>query len=292
MVNWNYLETFVILSETLNFSEAARTLSTSQPVVSRHIRLLEHELGYPLFLRSTKQVALTKEGFELKLSLSPLVEELKRLLSEKKEAPKLLSGSLRVGSITEGGLMLLMPKIEKFLSQHPKLQIHVSFGSSASIIENVLKGKFDLGFVHEVPQQKSIQTVKVYNERPVLITDKKSAKDWRQRKVYQLIGYRENDTYLTDFLDLNFSKTERKKVLFGSSVSSHAAMIDLVARQRLMAVLPQSSIQQARAEGRIEVALEGKGSHGLYLLVHENGLLDKRKAALLEFLTKEFEPER
>ena len=53
---------FVSAARTKSFSASARELHITQQAVSRHIRLLEDELGYPLFFRNTQTVHLTRAG--------------------------------------------------------------------------------------------------------------------------------------------------------------------------------------------------------------------------------------
>ena len=70
---------FVSVARTLSFSTTARELMISQQAVSRHIRNLEEEIGYPLFLRNYQTVELTKAGEKLLTYFSQrdsLLEEL------------------------------------------------------------------------------------------------------------------------------------------------------------------------------------------------------------------------
>lgn len=64
-MNEQQLLAFLTVSRTLNFSAAARELYCTQPALSYQIRSLEKELGFPLFVRSTTQVALTDAGRRL-----------------------------------------------------------------------------------------------------------------------------------------------------------------------------------------------------------------------------------
>ena len=50
------------LAHTLNFSRAAENMFVSQPTLTYQIRLLEEEVGFPIFERSGKGVALTPAG--------------------------------------------------------------------------------------------------------------------------------------------------------------------------------------------------------------------------------------
>lgn len=57
-----HLRYFVAVAEHLNFSEAARKLSMSQPPLSQRIRELETQLGSPLFVREAGRIELSAEG--------------------------------------------------------------------------------------------------------------------------------------------------------------------------------------------------------------------------------------
>ena len=56
------LKYFIKTAETLNFSEAARSLYITQSTLSQQVRTLEDELGCPLFHRDSHSVVLTEYG--------------------------------------------------------------------------------------------------------------------------------------------------------------------------------------------------------------------------------------
>lgn len=58
----NYLREFVTLAQTCNYHEAADLLYITQPTLSKHIKVLEQELGRELFLRTSRKVVLTEFG--------------------------------------------------------------------------------------------------------------------------------------------------------------------------------------------------------------------------------------
>lgn len=289
MLNWNYLETFVALSESLSFSETAKLLNTAQPVISRQIKTLETNLGYALFLRSKKSVALSPEGLELKRKLGPLVEEIKRvLISDRPGLSSLFKINIRMGSMYEAGELLLLPKVSHFLEIHPESTVHLSLMSTPLVNDQVAKGLLDFGFVYELSDRKSVKSFPVTQDIPVMIANKKVASQWRKQDSYKFIGYRENDLYLKGFLDRHLSKAERGKVRYLSSVNSHKAIIDLVRKQNGMAVIPKTSAQQAVDKGYVEIVEQDKRPQTLYLVCHEQILIDKRKKAFLDYLVKAF----
>jgi DNA-binding transcriptional LysR family regulator len=61
-MNIDYFKEFITLAKLLNFTAAADTLNMTQPGLSRHIDLLEKELGVKLFHRDTHKAELTTAG--------------------------------------------------------------------------------------------------------------------------------------------------------------------------------------------------------------------------------------
>lgn len=288
MTNWNFLYTFVILAENLSFSETARILNTAQPVISRQIKILEEQFGTALFIRSKKRVELSSEGLALKLKLTPLVAEIRGILTAQKSPENLFRGKIRVGSVYEAGKVLLLPKISKFLNRWPENEMYLSLGSAPLILENIMKGSLDFGFVHRLSDRKSIRSFSVTVDTPVLIAEKTHAKSWRKDPVHRFVGYNEKDFYTQQFLSGNLSRQEQKKVRMMASVNSHEAIIQMVREHKMLAVIPQTSAQEALDRGHIEALLKDKSPHELYLVCHEQTLIDKGKLGFLNFLLKEF----
>lgn len=62
MITEQKVKSFLLLSEELNFSQTARRLYITQQALSAQISSLESDLGFPLFIRTTKSVRLTEAG--------------------------------------------------------------------------------------------------------------------------------------------------------------------------------------------------------------------------------------
>lgn len=94
MLDYRY-ETFMALTEDLNYTKAAKNLNLSQPAVTKHIQYLEDHLGVQLVTYKNRQLTITESGLYLKERIRDLEKESKRI----KEA---LSNRQEVKSITIG----------------------------------------------------------------------------------------------------------------------------------------------------------------------------------------------
>jgi len=116
------LRLFVRVARTRSFSAAGRELGLSQPSVSRLMAALEEEVGSALLTRSTRAVTLTEAGAEYLVR----VESILAALSEADHFARgtgELRGALRIAASLPFALREIIPRLDRFLSQHPDLRI-------------------------------------------------------------------------------------------------------------------------------------------------------------------------
>jgi DNA-binding transcriptional LysR family regulator len=120
------IETFVKVSETQSFSEAARRLRSSKSVVSRQVAALEGELGARLFHRTTRSLTLTEAGrsyFERASRILAELEEANRSVTQLQSAPR---GQLRVNAPMSFGLLHLAPAVPDFLERYSEVEVDMT----------------------------------------------------------------------------------------------------------------------------------------------------------------------
>jgi DNA-binding transcriptional LysR family regulator len=132
----NVLEMVVAVADTGSFIRGAESVHRSPSAVSMQIKALEESLGKPLFVRSTRSVAITAEG-------KTLLDYGRRMLAMREEAwasvvrPE-VKGRITIGVPDDYAQSLLPPVLGKFAVAHPRVEIRV-IGMPSNALAPLLK---------------------------------------------------------------------------------------------------------------------------------------------------------
>ncbi|MEV8564885.1 LysR substrate-binding domain-containing protein [Streptomyces sp. NPDC051322] len=136
------LRTFLTVSQTLSFTQAAQRLGLRQSTVSQHVRRLEGATGRTLFSRDTHSVELTEDG-EAMLGFA------RTILGAHERAAAFFAGSrprgrLRFGASEDFVLTRLPEILESFRTDHPEVDLELTVGLSGILHEQLAAGGLDL----------------------------------------------------------------------------------------------------------------------------------------------------
>src|SRR5438874_1932047 len=135
------LRCFVAAAEELHFGKAAQRLQMLPSALGRHIKLLEEDLATPLFVRTTRAVALTEPGTALLrdaraiLSRVDAVEESFRTRSRAKPARR-----LKIGAIDSAAAGLLPALLHDFRAEHPEIAVQLLEEKTIRLLPKILSG--------------------------------------------------------------------------------------------------------------------------------------------------------
>lgn len=139
-----------VARQGLNVSEAAEVLHTSQPGVSKQIRLLEDELGVEVFVRNGKRVVdVTPPGREVLLIAERILGEAQSLKRVADEYLHENSGSLTIATTHTQARYALPPTIQAFLERYPEVRLSIKQGSPTQISEMTVSGEADIAIATE-----------------------------------------------------------------------------------------------------------------------------------------------
>jgi LysR family transcriptional regulator, cys regulon transcriptional activator len=134
----------------LHVSEAAEALHTSQPGVSRQIRLLEEELGTPIFIRQGKRlVAITEAGREIVAAIDRILGEVANLRTIGGEFADHAHGTLAVGVTHTQARYALPPVVTAFKKIYPDVKLKLLQGNPQQLARMVLDGEADVAIATE-----------------------------------------------------------------------------------------------------------------------------------------------
>jgi DNA-binding transcriptional LysR family regulator len=144
-VELRQLRYFVAVAEELSFSRAARKLHIAQPPLSRQIKQLEQELGFPLFLRSTRQIALTEAGARYLAEIRTIFGTLEAARRAAHALAVRPDWELQIGHIPSLTVPFLPPLIAELRNEFPQAAIGLTELSYEEQIEAILARQIDLG---------------------------------------------------------------------------------------------------------------------------------------------------
>lgn len=146
-IDLHLLRLFVVVAEELHFGRAARRLRIAQPALSQQVRKLETLLGYRLFDRTSRRVALSAAGAALLQSARRIFAELERGVETAGAIAQGRAGVLDVGYIVPAMLALLPDLIRRFRAETPAVTLRLHEMSSAAQVEALGTGRLDAAFV-------------------------------------------------------------------------------------------------------------------------------------------------
>ncbi|MDD5247466.1 MAG: HTH-type transcriptional regulator CysB [Rhodocyclaceae bacterium] len=139
-----------VAKRKLNVSEAAAALFTSQPGVSKQIRLLEEELGVDIFVRHGKRLTgITVPGREIVAIAERTLRDLANLKQIGDEFSNETAGSLSIATTHTQARYALPQAVKAFMARYPKVRLELHQGSPTQICEWVISGQSDMAVATE-----------------------------------------------------------------------------------------------------------------------------------------------
>jgi len=143
-----------VANRGLKVSEAAAALHTSQPGVSKQIRLLEEELGVDIFIRHGKRLTgITDPGRQILAIAARTLRELANLRQVGDEFSNEMTGSLAIATTHTQARYALPQAVKAFMARYPKVRLELHQGSPTQICEWVIAGQSDIAIATEAIDQ-------------------------------------------------------------------------------------------------------------------------------------------
>ena len=134
-----------VMENKLNISLAAEKSNTSQPGISKQIKLLEEELGAYIFVRKGKKLTgITPFGEEVAYYAKKILQDVGNIRLLSNQISTVNEGILTIATTNAQARYILPEIIKTFKEDYPKVKLELKLGSSIQIKEMILNNEVDL----------------------------------------------------------------------------------------------------------------------------------------------------
>lgn len=143
-INFELYRVFYVVAKLKNITKASEELLISQPAISKSIKNLEEQLGGQLFIRTKRGVNLTEEGKEFYHYIKHAIEYINNAERKFSELKNLEAGCIKIGIGSTLTKDFLLPYLDIFHTQHPKIDIQIVTDSPNDLMNKLKNGLIDL----------------------------------------------------------------------------------------------------------------------------------------------------
>jgi DNA-binding transcriptional LysR family regulator len=181
-MDFKQLRAFLTVAETGNVTRAAAVLHLVQPAVSRQIKLLEQDIGTPLFVRERHGMVLSDAGRSLMGHARLAMLELDRARAEIAAAGAGVGGLVTLGLLPSTIDMLSGPLVSALTASYPGIRLRIAMGYAGTLLGWLQSGEIDAGLLYGAERSFEIQTRPLIEE-PLWVIGPKDAKLRRHRPM-------------------------------------------------------------------------------------------------------------
>ena len=139
-----------VANHSLNVSATAESLYTSQPGISKQVRMLEDELGVQIFERSGKHLTqVTPAGRDILRIAQEILAKVESIKSVAGQFTNPDQGTLNISTTHTQARYALPDVIRRFIKRYPRVSLHMHQGSPSQLSDSVAKGTTDFAIATE-----------------------------------------------------------------------------------------------------------------------------------------------
>jgi DNA-binding transcriptional LysR family regulator len=160
------IETFLLVADEGSFAAGAKAMRLTPSAVSRSIARLEQRLGVLLLRRTTRALALTREGIAYRDRMLVLLGDMMELeagLGEDRNEPR---GLLRVNASPSFGVECLIPILPRFAQRYPAVRLDLTLSDT---IVDLVEERADVAIRIGPLRDTRLRAKKLGHSRMVLV---------------------------------------------------------------------------------------------------------------------------
>jgi DNA-binding transcriptional LysR family regulator len=158
------LRSFVVLADELHFSRAALRLHIVQSALSKQIKALESELGFPLLARHRRGVELTAAGLMFREQVEVMLRRLDRAVDAARASATGRAGALDVGFVRAAMWSILPVALREFRLAAENIEVRLHEVPSAVQLQQLRDGLLDAAILRLPMHDDSVDFEVIYSE--------------------------------------------------------------------------------------------------------------------------------
>lgn len=159
-----HLRYFIAVAEELHFGRAADRLHIAQPPLSQQIRQLEAELGFQLFHRTKRSVALTEAGRIFLAESQRLFRQLEQAIQVGRKTSRGEMGQLVIGFVGSAAYNILPIVLKQFRKRCPSVDLALHELTTDQQLQWLREGRLDVGFLRPPVVDRALCATTVVQE--------------------------------------------------------------------------------------------------------------------------------
>lgn len=281
--NIHKFQAFVSTAKLGSFTGAAAELGYTQPSVSRMVSGLEDEWGVRLFVRHGSYVSLTPEG----KAILPAAEETciayERLNDCVSNLRGLEVGSLRIAAPTSVVARCLPGPLGRFVSDHPKIKIHIvecTYGEAARLVS---ADEADLAFIPEKIDREGFTSTLYLSDEFVVVAPRGHFPSKPERVAIQSLV---NERFVADSETAPLLQRELTNTVQHFDTSDFTAILSMVEKGLGVSLLPSLALEGNKYDLDVR-RLEQPARRNIYLVRRNDHDLSLVASTFIGYLENE-----
>ena len=282
------IQSFIAVAEEGSFTQAGLKLDKTKALISTHISQLEAHLQVKLFVRSTRQMALTETGEAYYRGCKTILEQMESLETGLCERQDAATGLLHITAPLNYGQTVITPLIAEFMKQYPEIEIDLNLSDKqVDLIQEGIDFAFRIGILEDSRLiALKLQTFDImvcaspeYLEKHATIT---SPHDLKAHPC--IVDTQHKDQSKWQFkMNKQATKIQVPKKL---SVNNAYAAANVAAEGLGITRLPQFAVQSYLDSGQLVSILSDycQEPHALHLIYPDRQYMSKRALVFKDFV--------
>jgi LysR family hydrogen peroxide-inducible transcriptional activator len=285
----NQLELLISIADRGSVSAAADFFGLTQPTVSRHVQLLEEELGVELLQRKSRGMALTEAGELVVAEARPIIQRLRTIPVRVQELKDTVEGTVMLGLSPVSPVSTHhFPAIyQEFHQRYPKVTVSVIEEGSAELVANLHEHVVDLAIMSLPVLGSRVEITPLWREELVLI----EAAGVEHPEQHKLEHFRDRPWIL---FRAGFGLASAVRALCqtagfdpkaAAEGSSLSAVIGFVASGLGVSVVPREAALEHQRSGRVQIVdIEPPMARTMALVTSSDAVLNPAARAMADVI--------